>query len=113
MEAFLSCTLIPLDKNPGVRPIGIGEVLRRIVGKSIITILKPEILQSAGNLQLCAGQLGGCEAAVHAMGEIFDEDECEAVLLVDATNAFNSINRSVMLHNIKLICPALATFVEN
>ena len=27
MEAFLSCTLVPLDKNPGVRPIGIGEVL--------------------------------------------------------------------------------------
>jgi len=56
MEAFLSCTLVPLNKNPGVRPIGIGEVLRRIVGKSITTVLKRDIQDAARNLQLCAGQ---------------------------------------------------------
>ena len=31
LEAFLSCLLIPWDKNPGLQPIGVGEVLRRIV----------------------------------------------------------------------------------
>lgn len=113
MEAFLSCTLIPLDKNPGIRPIGIGEVLRRIVGKTVTAFLKNEIQQAAGNLQLCVGQMGGCEAAVHAMADIFDDEETEAVLLVDASNAFNSINRNVMLHNITILCPYLATFVNN
>ena len=35
LSELLSCRLIPLDKNPGVRPIGIGEVLRRIIGKAV------------------------------------------------------------------------------
>ena len=28
IEALTTCRLVPLSKNPGVRPIGIGEVLR-------------------------------------------------------------------------------------
>ncbi len=98
LEAYLSCRLIPLDKSPGVRPIGIGEVLRRIIGKSIIYTIKPQIMESAGNLQLCAGQQAGCESAVHAMSHIFAEEETDAMLLVDAANAFNSINRKVSSH---------------
>ena len=37
----------------------------------------------------------------------------EAVLLIDAKNAFNSVNRKVFLHNIKVIWPSLSTFVQN
>ena len=113
IEAYLSCRLIPLDKKPGVRPIGVGEVLRRIIGKAIIATIKPEILKSAGSLQLCAGQQVGCEAAVHAMNQIFAEEETDALLLVDATNAFNSINRKVMLHNIQYLCPSMSTYTYN
>ena len=32
MGPFIACRLMPIDKNPGIRPIGVGEVLRRIVG---------------------------------------------------------------------------------
>ena len=36
-----------------------------------------------------------------------------AVLFIDAENAFNSINRKVMLHNLKFICPIIATYKIN
>ena len=40
LEAFLACRLIPLDKMPGLRPIGVGEVLRRIARQSCDAHLK-------------------------------------------------------------------------
>ena len=114
IEAYTSCRLIPLKKEPtGIRPIGIGEVLRRIIGKAIIAEIKPDIMESAGNLQLCAGQKAGCEAAAHAMKEIFEEEETDAVLFIDASNAFNSINREAMLHNLQYLCPSMSTYVKN
>ena len=70
LEAFLACQLIPVDKNPGLRPIGIGEVLCRIVGKVVITHFRTEIVISVGSLQICAGQEAGCESIIHAMHAI-------------------------------------------
>ena len=52
LEAFLSCRLIPLDKNPGLRPIEVGEVLRRIVGKVTVSTLRDDIITSVGQLQV-------------------------------------------------------------
>eukprot|EP00794_Sanderia_malayensis_P014696 gene14696-biopygen11793 len=113
IEAYLACRLIPLDKCPGVRPIGVGEVLRRIIGKAVIQIVKSDIMESAGNLQLCAGQKAGSEAAVHAISDIFEESASDALLLVDATNAFNALSRKVLLHNIQYLCPPISTYVRN
>ena len=113
LDALTASRLIPLDKNPGCRPIGIGEVLRRIIGKCIMEIVKDDVRTAAGNLQVCAGHQAGGEAAIHAMRETYEQEECEAVLLVDASNAFNSINRKATLHNIKIKCPSLATYIEN
>ena len=107
MEALIACRLIPLDKNPGLRPIGVSEVLRRIDGKVIMKVVKDDVMTSVGSLQL------GCEAAIHAMHDIFEDTEREAVLLVDADNAFNSINRKALLHNIEYLCPSISTFVYN
>ena len=76
----MACKLIALDKCPGVRPIGIGEVIRRIVCKSIAIVARPDILDAVGVLQLCAGHEGGCEAAVHAMTKIYNLPECDAIL---------------------------------
>ena len=44
---------------------------------------------------------------------LFEKDEVEGFLLIDATNAFKTLNREVMLHNIQILCPALAKSVVN
>ena len=113
LEAFLACRLIPLDKMPGLRPIGVGEVLRRIAGKVFMSVVKDDIQTATGSLQVCAGQAGGCEAAIHAMRSIYDNDSSDAVLLIDAANAFNSINRSAMLQNIERMCPPAYIYAYN
>ena len=113
VSAFVACRLIPLDKDPGVRPIGIGEVPRRIVAKAVLSLLSSDIEEASGPLQVCAGHVGGCEAAIHAMCSIFGESNTECVLLVDAENTFNSINRLAALHNISVKCPPLSTILIN
>ena len=47
------------------------------------------------------------------MRHIFQSPESEAVLLVDTTNAFNSLNRQAALHNISVTCPPLAQILIN
>ena len=43
----------------------------------------------------------------------FEEEDCDAVLLVDAANAFNSINRCAMLENILRLCPIAYIYAYN
>ena len=111
----MACRLIPLNKNSGVRPIGIGEILRRIIGKSNGWILKIDIViqSAAGPLQASTGLKGDAEAAIHTMKDLFESDETDAVILVDASNAFNSLNRAVALHNIQYTCPEFSIILIN
>ena len=62
---------------------------------------------------MCAGHIAGIEAAIHAVRSAFGRDSTAGVLLVDASNAFNSLNSSVAVQNIKHLCPILATFSIN
>ena len=113
LEAILANRLIPLDKGGAVRPNGVGEVLRRIMGKCVTKIIKPDVIDASGSIQVCAGHKSGTEAAVHPMREIFEHDNSDAVLLVDASNAFNALNRAAALHNIRMLCPSIATCAIN
>ena len=94
--------LIPLDKGEGaVRPIGVGEVLRRICGKCIMSVVKKDVVDASGSLHLCAGQKSGSEAAIHAMHTIFESDDTDAVLLID------------VLLNIRILCLIIAVYAIN
>lgn len=111
LSGYLACRLNPLNKNPGIN--WTCEVVRGIIGKVILAIMRDDVRNTAGSLQLCCGQEGGCEAAAHAMREIFRSDHADGVILVDASNTFNNLNRQVALYNLQYICPAIAKVLIN
>ena len=113
MEGLVACRLIPLNKNPGLRPIGVGEILRRISWKVAMMISKQDVMKAVSLLQVLAGQEAGAEAAIHAVHDIFKDHTTEAVLLIDAENTFNVINSKAVLHNIYVICPILSPYINN
>ena len=118
LQKLLACRLIPLDKQPQseqlkIRPIGVGEILRKIIGKCLMMLFKPELTHAAGSFQTCAGQMGGAEASIHAMNHLYESEKCEAILFVDADNAFNSLNREASLLNMKHVCPEFQYYLVN
>ena len=113
LTSFVACQLIALYKCPGVRPIGVGEALRQIVCKATLNLVREDVQDAVGSLHLCVGHDSDCEAAVYALRTIFEDEESEAILLVNASNAFNSLNRSNAQLNIMNVCPSLATIAIN
>ena len=113
LESLVACRLIPLSKNSGLGPIGVGKVLKSISGKVVIMISKRDAMKAAYSLQACGRQEAVAEASIHTVHDIFKDHNTEAVFLIDAENAFNAINRKAMLHNISVICPIISTYIGN
>jgi hypothetical protein len=114
IQALLSNRLVALDKCPGIRPIGIGETLRRIVGKAVCFVTREDVELVCESNQLCAGLQCGIEGAIHAVSDLLRENDNDyGVLMVDARNAFNSINRIAMLWNTRILWPRASRFIFN
>ena len=79
------------------------------MGKGILETISDDIQKAAGSVQLCAGQIAGIEAAIHAMNTAYEDDGVQAAVFVDVSSASNNPNREAALRNIHNICPALAT----
>ncbi|XP_073254858.1 uncharacterized protein [Porites lutea] len=47
------------------------------------------------------------------MHNIFEADNTDAVLLIDASNEFSSLNRASALHNVRILRPTIATYTIN
>jgi len=112
---FFGGRLIALSKKDGgVRPIVVGQSLRRLASK-LVNSYATEILSSTFSpIQLGVGITGGAEAAVHAARRYVEHLDPDFVIVkLDFRNAFNTIRRDTMrpslLHSRRsvhtLICP--------
>jgi len=117
VRALMASCLIAFNKCPGVRPIGIGETLHRVIEKAVCLATHLDAALVCGSDQLCAGLQAGIERAIHAMNELFaahqDDLNGWGVLLVDAANAFNLLNRVAMLLHACVLWPCCAHFLFN
>ena len=50
---------------------------------------------------------------MHVVHEVFEDGDVDWAILVDATNAFNCLNRQTALINIMNLCPALSKVLIN
>ena len=52
---------------------------------------------------------------MHSIQQLYEDmyKSVQGILLVDAKNAFNTINRETRLHNIQHVCPALTITLQN
>ena len=59
------------------------------MGTCIGWVIKKDIQEAAAPLQMATGLQSGAEAAIHSMKEMFDDEQTDAVILVDASDTFN------------------------
>ena len=87
--------------------------MRRIIGKTILTVLKSDIQNVTGYQQLCAGLESGCKIAVHTLVDLFEENTTLGFIQIDSSNPFNLINATLLLHNVKILRTEIATYINN
>jgi hypothetical protein len=72
-RAMMANRLVALDKEPGTRPVGIGESYRRLWAKCLLKAAGAQATAACGNYNLCAGLQAGIEGAVHAVRAVFSD----------------------------------------
>ena len=102
-------------KNGGVRPIAVGETIRRLVGKVLCHATRDDSNQYFWPLQVGVGVKLGGEAAVHTARQWAERNAGTAdkvLLKVDFQNAFNSVDRFALLSETRAAFPGLACWVD-
>ncbi|GJR46042.1 putative reverse transcriptase domain-containing protein [Tanacetum coccineum] len=115
-EYIASAPLTPLVKpGGGIRPIAVGTIWRRLVSKVCATTIGHSLDTYLNDLQFGVGVSGGGEAILHAVNRLIEDRNDDiglSMLLVDFQNAFNLVDREIMLQEVRIRCPAISHWVE-
>ncbi|GKB51256.1 putative reverse transcriptase domain-containing protein [Tanacetum coccineum] len=96
----------------GKCPNGLGEY---IASAPLTPLVKPCGDSYLDGLQFGVGVAGGSESILYSVNRLIEacgDDVGLSMLLVDFKNAFNLVDREVMLREVRLCCPAISRWVE-
>jgi hypothetical protein len=112
--ALAGARLIPLGKaNNGVRPIAIGETIRRIAGKLLVSKYQSPVSSSFAPLQMGVGIRGGAETLIHKVRQWHSNAlPFHGLLQLDFQNAFNSVSRQHLLQSVDKHCPLFSHYAR-
>ena len=103
-------------KGGSHRPIAVREVLRRLVSKCLSRSVHADVLRILTPLQVGVAVKVGCEAVVHAVTQVLEDrripPDSRCTLPMDFVNAFNSVDRGHMFHELRARLPGLSSWVE-
>ena len=101
-----------LKKDGGVRPIAVGNLLRRLVGKCCATRVQEKAAALLSPHQVGVGVRNGCEAIVHTVRKALAADPSLWVLQCDFINAFNQADRQTALEEVARSFPEILAWVN-
>jgi hypothetical protein len=109
--------LVALDKCPNIWPVRIGESWNCLTAKCVLFVTsEQEAKETWGVDQLCAGLKAGIAGVIHVMCLLWETHSVEeewGFLLVDAKNAFNEGNQTVMCWTVHHLWPSGDQFMLN
>jgi len=115
-EFVASAPLTPLLKpDGGIHPIAVGTIWRRLVSKVAMKVVGKDMAKYLNEFQFGVGVLGGAESILHSVNRLLNlrhEDGSLTMLTVDFSNAFNLVDRSALLREVRLRCPSISLWVE-
>eukprot|EP00731_Ephydatia_muelleri_P001545 Em0001g1545a len=85
---------------PDIRPIAVGEALRRLTGKCLCAVLKSKASEFFAPFQFGVACPAGAEKVIHGLRHCIEEhweEEDFVVLKIDMCNAFNLVSRQALL----------------
>ena len=100
-----------LKKDGGLRPIAVGDLLRRLASKCAAAAVSDKAAALLAPLQLGVGIRGGCEAIIHAARQAVNKAGEKFVMRADLINAFNVADRATALQEVEQHFPELLPWV--
>ena len=114
-SVLFGANLVTLRKKEGgIRPIAVGQSLRRLVAKCAAFRVVESMGATFSPLQLGYGVPLGCEAAAHAARQYLRHmDTGQVMVKLDFRNAFNCLRRDKILTAVKKAAPELFHLVSS